>query len=65
MSEVGLAMLFDRSGGQITPRMRDLITNKEVKSAYLQELLDEIRAKWDDWDSREDSEKVGKNIKKL
>ena len=64
MSEVGLAMLFDRSGGQITPRMRDLITNKEVKSAYLQELLDEIRAKWDEWDSREDNQKVRKKMSK-
>ena len=54
MSAVGLAMLFDKSGGQQTDKMADVIA-KEVPEAHAQKLIDEIRAMWDEWDLREES----------
>ena len=58
MSEVGLAMLFDRSGGEITPKMRDLIADMELKSPAAEILIGEARDKWDALDAREDEDKV-------
>ena len=54
MSKVGLAVLFDRSGGELTAEMADAIAEEEPKSLHTQELLDEIRKMWDEWDLRDD-----------
>ena len=53
MSAVGLAMLFDRSGGNLTEQMNEVIANEEPKKVHAQELLAEIRAMWDEWDLRD------------
>ena len=50
MSDVGLALLFDRSGGKLTEDMSDVIAKTKVKNLRHQELIDEIRALWDTWD---------------
>ena len=50
MSDVGLALLFDRSGGKLTEDMSDVIAKSEVKNFHHQKLIDEIRALWDTWD---------------
>ena len=55
MSAVGLAMLFDRSGGQLTAKMSDMIAEDVPKEAHAQKLIAEIRAMWDEWDLREES----------
>lgn len=57
MSAVGLAMLFDRSGGKLTPKMSEVIAAEEPKRVHGQELLAEIRAMWDEWDLREDGKR--------
>jgi len=57
MSAVGLGMLFDRSGGKLTPKMSEVIAAEEPKRAHGQELLAEIRAMWDEWDLREDGKR--------
>ena len=54
MSEAGIALLFDRSGGKITETMRDLIENVKLKSAAGEMLIQEIREMWDKWDLRDD-----------
>ena len=59
MSDIGLAMLFDRSGGRITPHMRDLITDQPYHSPHGKKLIQEMRERWDDLDSREEHQKVG------
>ena len=59
MSAVGLAMLFDRSGGALTEKMSDAIAKEEPNRVHAQELLDEIRVMWDEWDLR-DGEKDDK-----
>ena len=53
MSEVGIALLFDRSGGKLTPKMRGVIDQVEVKSEHAKHLIDEVRRIWDEWDVEE------------
>ena len=53
MSAVGIAMLFDPSGGNLTEKMSEVIANEEPKKVHAQELIDEIRAMWDEWDLRD------------
>ena len=54
MSKVGLALLFDRSGGELTDEMADAIAEEKPKSVHVKKLLDEIRKMWDEWDLRDD-----------
>ena len=54
MSKVGLAVLFDRSGGQLTSEMADEIAQDKPKSVRTNELLSDIRKMWDEWDLRDD-----------
>ena len=60
MSAVGLAILFDRSGGQLTEKMSEVIAQEEPKKVHAQELIAEIRAMWDEWDLREDGKRDNK-----
>ena len=54
MSAVGLAILFDRAGGALTAEMSEEIAKVELKSSLHHQLINvEVRAIWDDWDSRE------------
>ena len=53
MSSVGLALLFDRSGGKLTQKMCEVIAQEEPERAHAQELIAEIRAIWDEWDLRD------------
>jgi len=53
ISEVGIAMLFDRSGGKLTAKMRDVISQVELNSSHEMNLIEEIRAMWDEWDLRD------------
>ena len=50
MSSVGLALLFDRSGGKMTPAMRDKIEKVRVGNAKSQALINDVRKIWDEWD---------------
>ena len=58
MSDLGLAMLFDRGGGRITPYMRGLIEQQKIQSFHADALLKEVREKWDELDAREEQQKV-------
>merc|ERR1719427_1135746 len=53
MSEVGLALLFDRGGGALTPAMRDVVVKTDMNSPHANTLIDEIRMRWDTWDSKD------------
>ena len=53
MSAVGLALLFDRSGGKLTKKMSEVIAQEEPKKAHAQDLIAEIRTMWDEWDLRD------------
>ncbi|VDI63154.1 Hypothetical predicted protein [Mytilus galloprovincialis] len=53
MSTVGLAMLFDRAGGAITVTMRDAISKEEIVRPHAQNMIAEIRRRWDDWDLKD------------
>jgi len=53
MSEVGMAVLFDRSGGKLTEKMQKVVAQVELKSAHAKNLLAEIREMWDEWDIRD------------
>ena len=56
MSSVGVALLFDRSGGQLTPAMRDMIEKAEVEDAKTQVLIDNVRKIWDEWDLKDEKQ---------
>ncbi|XP_052779242.1 uncharacterized protein LOC128216661 [Mya arenaria] len=62
MSKVGLAILLDRSGGKVTPAMRDAIESDTLLTPHAQNLLTEIRARWDEWDLKEDEKDRGDNM---
>ena len=51
MSAVGLALLFDRSGGSLTEAMCDVIAQEEPKK---------VHAMWDEWDLRDDGKRDDK-----
>ena len=53
MSKVGIAMLFDRSGGQLTPAMSDVIANAKLSEPHHAAIIAEIRREWDQWDTQE------------
>ena len=56
-SKVGLALLYDRSGGKITEKMRDEIEKIKVTEPHSKRLIADVRKIWDEWDSGE--EEVG------
>ena len=53
MSKAGLAILFDRSGGSLTEKMRDEVASADLKSPHAQNLIREVREMWDTWDVRD------------
>ena len=53
MSKVGIAVLFQRGGGDITNEMVEMIAAVKVKSYKHQELIAEIRDLWDKFDLAE------------
>ena len=59
MSEAGLAILFDRSGGALDAKMRDVIEKMEVQSKLAEFLIKEVRKIWDEWDLKEAEDKQG------
>ena len=58
-SEAGIAILFDRSGGKLTPKMAEVIAATELKAVHHDNLIAEIRKEWDEWDNREECEGKG------
>ena len=54
MSMVGLALLFDRAGGQLTEQMRDVIEKMELQAPHAKHLLSEVRKMWDEWDLKDE-----------
>ena len=55
MSKVGLAMLFDRSGGKLTPAMSDAIAQMQLTAPHHQTIINDIRKLWDLWDAQEET----------
>lgn len=53
MSEAGLALLFDRAGGALTPAMRDAVTKMKMTGPHANRLFEEIKMRWDTWDSKD------------
>ena len=54
MSEVGLALLFDRAGGKLTEKMSDVIASVETENYRHDELIAQIRKLWDTWDLQDE-----------
>ena len=52
-SKMGVAVLYDRSGGKLTAEMAEQISKAELKLQNNMKLLDSVREIWDTWDSRE------------
>lgn len=52
-SPVGIAILFDRSGGKLTGDMSDEIAKSKLKETHHKAIITEIRALWDEWDSQD------------
>ena len=56
MSKYGLAVLFDRAGGSITEKMRDVLAKGELKKPHAQNLIAEVRRIWDEWDLEDEKQ---------
>ena len=54
MSEAGLIILFDRAGGKLTAKMRDVVEKMELNSQHEKDLIADVRAIWDTWDLRDE-----------
>ncbi|XP_038073801.1 uncharacterized protein LOC119741921 [Patiria miniata] len=54
MSEVGLALLFDRAGGKVTEKMRDIIEKMKLNNVHAERMLSEVREIWDTWDLKDE-----------
>ena len=54
MSYVGIALLFDRAGGKLTPEMRDAIEKVELKFEAHKKLIQDVRVIWDQWDLQDE-----------
>jgi len=50
-SEVGLAMLFDQAGGNMTEDMAEKVNEGTRNSKYINSLIAEIKKEWDLWDN--------------
>jgi len=50
-SAVGLAMLYDQSGGHLTADMAQKIQQGIRKSKWIESLIEEIKKEWDQWDN--------------
>jgi len=59
MSEAGIALLFDRAGGQMTVKMRNVIEEMKLNQPNAQRLLEEVRKIWNEWDVLEKEEERG------
>ena len=56
MSAAGIAMLFDRSGGKLTTEMSEVIAKVDVESVHAQNLIEEVRSIWNEWDIKEEEQ---------
>ena len=54
MTPVGLALLFDRTGGHITPAMRDVIAECKQTTPQAKMLIAQLRDKWDTYNTRKE-----------
>ena len=54
MSSVGIAVLFDRAGGKLTPQMSETIEKMQLNSEHAKKLISDVRAIWDTWDLRDE-----------
>uniref|UniRef100_A0A1X7TDN2 EF-hand domain-containing protein n=1 Tax=Amphimedon queenslandica TaxID=400682 RepID=A0A1X7TDN2_AMPQE len=58
-SPAGIVLLFDRSGGKLTPAMADVIAKQKLSAVHHDNLIAKIREEWDSWDLREEGENKG------
>ena len=56
MSSAGLALLYARSGGKLTPRMSDIVNQEEESKGYHQTLINAVHAIWDEWNLNPEAE---------
>ena len=55
MTGPGIALLFDRSGGKMTPKMVNAMAEVEVERNHHKVIIGEIRKKWDSWNLKGDT----------
>ena len=53
MSAAGLAVLFDRAGGKLSAKMREVVASMEAGTQFEKELIEEVRERWDTWDLKD------------
>ena len=53
MSEMGLAVLFDRAGEQLTEKMSQAIAKVDVRQEHHKAIIEDIKGMWDIWDVQE------------
>ena len=58
-SEMGLALLFNRSGGQLTEKMSQAIAKVEDKQQHHKAIIIEIKKLWDFWNAQQKCKRDG------
>ena len=53
MSAAGLAVLFDRAGGKLSAKMREVIADMEAGTELEKALIKEVHQRWDTWDLKD------------
>ena len=59
MSPVGLALLFDRAGGHLNAKMRNVIDKWDISTPYWEVLRSQLRNIWDELDGSEETSQQG------
>ena len=54
MSEAGLIMLFDRAGGKLTEKMRDVAAKVEMNPQHAKDLIGDVCSMWDTCDLQDE-----------
>ena len=63
MSHAGLALLYARSGGKLTPEISAIVIEEDQAKGYHKTLIDGVRAMWDQWDLTEEGEENDEHLK--
>ena len=58
-SPAGIALLFDKSGGKLTPEMGEVVSKVRTQSAHHEKLISQIKEEWDHWDNQEEGADKG------
>ena len=52
-SQAGLAILFDQAGGQLTPKMSEIVIESTNNTPHINDIIAQIKEDWEVWDVKD------------